>query len=259
MHKKNSVVAFLGLGLILLGSFFGSLLACDEDLGLPQPPEEQHLSINLGETDLAAVDAPVYRPPRRGAPAVRISGSTRGNGDIWPTVCVIVPEHTGLTTMAQPSLFWYLSESTVARFEFALIDDQSITPILEIDLDPTRQTGVHRLRLSEHGIVLSPGVEYQWSVALVPDPKQRSNDIIASGRIERAKPSRRLASQLGKASREELPYIYARAGFWYDTLSALSNLIETKPTEARLREHRATLLEQVGLAEVAAYERQQIP
>src|ERR1043166_1113983 len=47
-----------------------------------------------------------YQPPVRGAPFIRVDGGSRdGKGDI-PALCVLAPDHVGLTTREQPSLFW---------------------------------------------------------------------------------------------------------------------------------------------------------
>jgi hypothetical protein len=203
------------------------------------------------------VQPPVYRPPRRGAPLVRVGGGTRGQGDIQPAVYVLVPEHTGLTSHAQPELFWYSSGPTTARLEFALIDDHSIDPILETSLQPTRSAGIQRISLAEYGIELSPGLEYQWSVAFIPEPEQRSRDLVASGRIEYVPPTPALAGEIEEAAQQDLAYLYAREGLWYDALAALSAQIEAAPTDTKLREFRAALLEQVGLRDVAAAEKTQ--
>ena len=48
----------------------------------------------------------------------------------------------------------------------------------------------------------------------------------------------------------------AEAGFWYDTIAELSALIAAAPRDMTLRQQRAALLEQQGLPEVAAYDRQ---
>ena len=43
----------------------------------------------------------------------------------------------------------------------------------------------------------------------------------------------------------------AAAGYWYDAFDTLTRWIQSEPAAERLREHRAALLEQVGLAGVA--------
>ena len=51
--------------------------------------------------------------------------------------------------------------------------------------------------------------------------------------------------------------VYAENGIWYDAIGSVSEQIEAAPHDATLRVQRAALLEQVGLSEVADYDRAQ--
>ena len=55
-----------------------------------------------------AAGFPVYKPPLRGTPVARMGGGTRGEDEDAPEVYVLTPEHTGLTSQAQPVMYWYL-------------------------------------------------------------------------------------------------------------------------------------------------------
>jgi len=101
---------------------------------------------------------------------------------------------------------------------------------------------------------LKQGVEYEWSVSLVCDPKNRSLDITAQGTIMRVAPSAALSSEMQRTGEKDLPYFYAKNGLWYDALSTLSNLIQKNPKAKNLRQVRASLLEQGNLPKVAAIE-----
>jgi hypothetical protein len=114
----------------------------------------------------------------------------------------------------------------------------AVPTTLELTLQPPIAQGVHALRLGDHGVTLKPGVEYQWFVAVVSNPAQRSNDVVAGGGIKRIAP----ADAVGD-------------GVWYDALDQLSQQISANPADARLRQQRAALLEQVGLREAAAFDR----
>ena len=48
----------------------------------------------------------------------------------------------------------------------------------------------------------------------------------------------------------------AEAGIWYDALDATSQAIAASPRDTQARDSRASLLEQVGLAEVARADRE---
>lgn len=198
-------------------------------------------------------DMPVYKPPKRGAPASRVGGGARGAEAGSLVLSVLAPAHTGWTAKAQPTLYWYLSEPANTRVELTVIDDASIAPLLEIESPP--KAGMQSLRLADHRVYLKPGMEYQWSVALVRDPRQRSQDIVASGTLTYVEPSAELKQKLTPADKEALASIYAGEGYWYDAIESLSELIESQPQDKRLREMRASLLEQVALPEVAEYDR----
>jgi hypothetical protein len=165
---------------------------------------------------------------------------------------VLAPDHVGLTTQAQPTLYWYARTPGASRFRFALINDTEIEPLLEIDNGEGKVAGIQQLDLQDYDITLTPGVEYEWSVALVRDENNRSADIVTSGVIERVKPTAELDDRLAGSSGAERVRLYAGAGLWYDALDSLSDLIVAAPDDRALTAMRAALLEQIGLQEIAA-------
>ncbi len=194
---------------------------------------------------------PVYQPPRRGSPAVRIGGATRGAGDPLPALHVLAPDHIALTVQPQPVFQWYLSKPARVRFEFALVREDSIEPVLERDFGTVHGRGIQQFDLADTDVVLEPGIPYQWSVALIPDEQARSGDVVASGMIERLAMPPALARQLSNSSDAYTHAMaHAAAGIWYDALAILSELIRENPTDATLRSQRAALLTQVGLPAV---------
>lgn len=200
-----------------------------------------------------AAPFPVYKPPNRGAPVVRVSGGTRGKGDNLPSIYVLTPEHMGLTSKAQPVLFWYVSQPLPVRFDFVLISEGGNEPLVETRLKDVESAGIHRISLGDYNVTLEPGVSYQWSVALESDTEARSGDVFASGEIERIDPPAGIKKRFEIVSGEELVTQYASTGLWYDALQELSEQIEADPGNTRLQQVRAALLRQVGLDEVAAY------
>jgi hypothetical protein len=167
----------------------------------------------------------VYQPPKRGAPGGRVGGGTRGiQRDVF-VLSVLAPDHSGLTISEQP--------------------------ILETRLPAPVQAGVHRVRLADHNIRLKPGAAYQWSVTVIPDSDRRSKDILAGGTIERVDVPDDLKAKLTTANKSELLSLYAEAGFWYDAVAAISEMIEAAPQDQALRKQRATLLSQVGLTGIS--------
>jgi hypothetical protein len=192
-----------------------------------------------------------FRPQTAGGESVRVTGGSRGTGPETVALDVLAPDEVGITTQEQPSLFWFQSKPANARFELTLLQDNKVKPIVDVQVDRATKAGVQRLKLADQNVKLTPGVEYQWVVALITDPDNRSKDLVASGVIKRTEPSGELKEKLGKADSASLPGIYAEAGIWYDALGALSDQIDAHPDDQTLRLSRADLLRQVGLKTAA--------
>jgi len=200
---------------------------------------------------------PVYKPPLRGAPAGRLGGGPRGVGLGSRTVSALAPDHPGLTSQEQPTLYWFLSQPTDYPLELTVIEAQAAKPLLETRISQAGQPGVKGVQLADFGVRLKPGVPYQWFVAVVVDPEQRSRDSVAGGEIERVDLDKALKTKLEQGGKAGAPHCYAEAGIWYDALAALSEAIAVAPAIADLRRQRAALLSQVGLTDVADYELKQ--
>ena len=202
-----------------------------------------------------------YTPPKTAGTGLRTDGDggSRAGGAKLPSLFVLAPNHTALTTQAQPSLFWFQDgpapKDVGARFELTLVDPKNPKPLLKVGAAIAEQKGggggIQRIQLARHKITLDPGVAYKWSVALVPDANNRSQDLVASGVIQRSEPSPELSAELAKGNKAAA---YATSGVWYDALSALSDEIDASPKDAALRAERAELLRQAGLKLAADFE-----
>jgi len=164
---------------------------------------------------------------------------------------VLAPDQVGVTTQEQPSLFWFQSKPADAKFELTLLQENKVKPLVQVKVDRSTKAGIQRLKLSDHNVKLAAGVEYQWVVALITDPDNRSSDLVASGMIKRVEASGDLQAQVGKATPTSLPSVYAEAGIWYDALAVLSDQIDAHPGDQNLRATRVDLLRQVGLKAAA--------
>lgn len=237
--------------LLVCGSVIASKDAAKEPIRLAQAPEQAK-----NETSAVAI---TYKAPLRGAPATRVGGGTRSVGTKPMTVLVLAPNETGYTTHDKPTLYWYVSQPLEHPVELTLISLESLDaaskPAVELKLNPPTRPGVHPLSLAEHNIALKPGVEYQWFVAAVNNPSQRSNDVVAGGTIKRIAETDTVRARLKDAPAAGRPALYAGEGIWYDAIDELSRQIAAQPGNRQLHEQRAALLEQVGLAEAASFDR----
>lgn len=208
----------------------------------------------------ASVTVPVYKPPLRGAPGGRVGGGTRGTvGRDLFVLTVLAPDHSALTVSEQPTLYWYISGDTTLPVEVTIIDPNGTEPLLEKAIPSPVTRGVHGIALADYGVKLAPNIAYRWSVTVVPDANRRSRDILSSGVVERVAPPAELAEKVAKARKEQLPFIYAEAGMWYDALATISTLVAGAPNDATLRQQRAALLAQVGVPEITAEEPRKSP
>lgn len=241
----KDVTTILAVGFVT-GLLFGlPLNGFGQDSKTNKPPVQNPEDQSKKTESLASV--PVYTPPQRGAPGGRIGGGTRGTQREVFVLSVLAPDHSGFTTKEQPSLYWFISKPTSLPVEVTLMDPKGIKPILEIQLPSPITAGVHRIRLSDFNVHLAPGAAYRWFVSVVPDADRRSKDIMAGGAIERVEMPEGLKAKLAQAPKSDLPSIYAESGLWYDTVAAISELIEAAPQDQALREQRTALLKQVGL------------
>jgi hypothetical protein len=198
---------------------------------------------------------PFYVPPELGSPVGRVGASTRGAGR-KATLQILAPDHLGLTTAQQPTLFWFLAQPTTTRIEVTVRDEQSATPLVKVALPGPIAAGIHAFRVSDHAAMLRTDADYQWFVSLVPEPEDRSADFVVGAWIRQRAALPALRQRLAAASERQKVFLYAESGMWYDAVAAISSQIDAAPGDPALREQRAALLEQVGLSDVAAYDRQ---
>jgi hypothetical protein len=235
-------------------------LSCASGAGLASAQSTSSNTVSNTQPNAATKDASgaparvKFRPVATGTPSVRVTGGSRGTGDATITLDVLAPDEIGVTTQAQPSLFWFQSKPANAKFELTLLQDNKVKPIVQVLVERSMKAGIQRLKLSDHGAKLDLGVEYQWVVALVTDPDNRSNDLVASGLIKRVEPGAELKDKLAQSAPASRALVYAEAGIWYDALSVLSDQIDAQPDNKSLRETRSDLLRQVGLKAAAQAE-----
>lgn len=173
------------------------------------------VSLALASPSSFAEGIIIYHPPTIDAPDSRVGAGTRGSTKSAPLIQVLAPAHTALTGQAQPILYWYLLEDNQNIIEITLTQEGAEEPVLEKQLSAPVKKGLHKIRLADEGVSLRPNEEYLWSVAIVTDSQQRSNDIVAGATIRYRLPAAPLSSVEQQAA----------AGYWYD---ALQTLIETQ-------------------------------
>lgn len=197
------------------------------------------------------VELPVYVPPPRSAPGTRIGAATRGLG---LRLHALVPEHAGVTHLTQPRVYWFAAQPVDGSVEFALTHPDAVDPVLVVELPGPFGSGVHSVDLEDLGFRLKLGVTYSWVVTVL-DVSGRRTATHTGGGIELRPMDEALAAEVAEALEPRVLHVYARAGSWYEAVADVSRRIDETPGDSELRSQRAALLEQVGLPDIAAYDR----
>ena len=195
---------------------------------------------------------PVYKPPTSRMPGARVGGVTRGSRGKDPYLVALVPDHIALTHKGNPVLHWYISQTTTLPLIFTLREELAVRPLLEVPLKSPERPGIQVIRLKDYGVELKEEVTYRWYVSVQRDPEFPSQDIVTGGAIQRVAYVEGLIINMGYSGPRDPLHLYAEAGLWYDALAAISEQIDAHPTDQSLRRQRTALLQQVGLAEIAA-------
>lgn len=226
--------------------------------------QAQPVEPNGGETPTVqmpiAPTMPVYKPRARGPSRGRVDGGFRGGQGGEPVLKVLAPaDHVGETVKKRPALFWFLSSPTSYPIVFTLEDTTRYQPIVERTLPAPTKAGIQIIRLSDFEHMLEERVQYRWHISIVVDPESRSKDIHAMGVIERRPYTEDLFLNTTCQDPRDAICLYAEAGLWYDAIAVISDLIAAHPNDRVLRLQRAALLEQIGLVDVAEFDRQANP
>lgn len=186
-------------------------------------------------------------------------GAVRGTADGRPYVLVLAPRKVAdaVTTLEQPTVYWYLSQEVRHPVEVSVNVPAEQRTLFVKGLKGAKKAGVHAFDLAAEAddrgrrVRLEPGVRYEVVVSL---RSNRADDAAADSvgilPLERVPIDGPLAAAAAAAPD---PYAravaYAAGGVWCDALAALSAAIKAAPNDAELRNARATMLNDQGIVE----------
>lgn len=229
-----------------------ALLVPHPGWGVPAEDAKSGGTSTAGEA-VTPADLPWYVPPAIGVPETTQGAAERG-GPSAPPLSLLAPDHVARTTVEQPTLYWYLAQRSSAPVEITVRTSE--TTLLQEQIPPPVEAGLRAVRLGDRGVRLAPGVSYRWFVSIVSNAARPAKNPTVEAWILRQEPSRELRQRLAATPGREV-FVYAENGIWYDAIASVSSAIEAKPSDPGPRAQRAALLEQVGLPEVAAFDRAQ--
>lgn len=221
---------------------------------------------NTGQTQTPMIQ---FRPPTDDDdPGDTASGGTRGTCATTETtsanqMAALIPQtHRGLTLQSHPTVFLYVPLTSAREILFTLKDENDT--IRYQNRVPVSQTqGIVSIELPKSELPLDIGKTYQWfAIALChadeaplhsdSAPAYSLNDPWVQGWVRRIEPNAALRHQLDTNPSLELAALYAANGIWFDTLETLVQLRRVRPQDATLAREWTTLLESVGLEDLAS-------
>ncbi len=175
---------------------------------------------------------------------VPISKTSGGDQVVW-----------GLTSAEYPTLWFYVPYSLTDKLpgELRLTEqDEKGNPIYKAIKVTGTAPGIIGVRLPSTQAALKIGKLYTYNFVVLCDPGDPSKNIFVTASVERRTPSSSLASQLRKATgrERELAALYAKEGFWYESLTTLAELRRDNPNDATLTADWGALLQTGGLNEI---------
>jgi hypothetical protein len=195
-------------------------------------------------------------PPGQGRP----KGTAGGGSRPTPTTCLEEPtsgdtlvtmaptQFVGLTSQASPTVWVQIPRTRAKLLEFSLFTDQQ-DGVYQTNL-PISSPGLLKIALPPQ-IALTTGKPYRWTVALVCNANQRTEDWIAEGWIQHQSLNAELQRQLSHATIEQRIMLYNQSDFWYEAFNAYLTLWQTQPGNPNLGLIQADLLKSAGLTAIA--------
>ncbi len=204
--------------------------------------------VSLGTLGAAVAFEP---PPGQDAPKQTAGGGVRG-GNCPATIgaevkgtplTLLLPESgLGLTVADRPTFMAYVPPTSATEVEFTIRDDrEEFAYRTKVSIDG--KGGVVSVSLPANLPPLEAGKDYMWSVAMVCEPGDRLQDVVAQGYIRRVQPDSNLTSQLANAAPLSQADVYGKAGIWFETLNTLAQLRKAQPTNPKLAASWQELLE----------------
>ena len=160
-------------------------------------------------------------------------------------------EHNGLTTRSRPELLVYLPLTRASNIELSVFDNQG-DGVYQKNFSIDKSKGFVKLPLfSGNEVSLESNKSYYWTLAIICNQSDRTEDIVVGGSIEYAPPNKYLQQRLDRVSGIEKISLLARKGYWYDALLELLEMRRENPNDKQLAQGWEQLLQSVGLKQVA--------
>ena len=168
-----------------------------------------------------------FTPPGDGQPKDTGFGGSRDDLSCSPqesSIRALMPQRNyGLTFSPHPAIFFYLPNTSAKQIVVSFRDEagkyfqRNIVPI-KADTDITSAS------LSNEQPSLEVGKNYQWSVGFVCGTALEPGNPTFAGWVQRVESTAQITKELAQKTHLEQVQWYGAHGYWYDMLSAITQL-----------------------------------
>jgi hypothetical protein len=160
----------------------------------------------------------------------------------------------GLTANEHPTLWFYspYAQDAIARIDFVLRDrDNSVDRVVyQSSIQSPKNSGILNVTLPERSESLAIDKLYQWELKLTMK-RQRNRVVSVKGWIQRVDLDPQLSDRINEASPDRQTALYAENGLWYDAVSTLATLRQTRSQDPVIQQDWKNLLKSVDLGKLA--------
>jgi Domain of Unknown Function (DUF928) len=178
-----------------------------------QPAQRRGIDIYQDAPASAPAPAPITVPYKK-VPDNCLQGEL-------PLTALIPQSQIGLTTQGNPTLFFYLPQTSAPELEL-LVQDEKEQEIYKQKYKPSGKAGIISLRLPVNSIGVKK--QYKWKFSVICNPANNSQNKVVAGLLERVSPNPQLVKKLQQVTRQERAAVYAEAGIWHDTLATVAQM-----------------------------------
>jgi len=191
-----------------------------------------------------------FVPLNRGMPGQRVAGATRfgecTQGSLAKIVAIVPDNNLGMTAVDNPSLFFFVPQSTAKSAELMLLSEAGDL-LLAQQVPLNGKAGILPVTVDASKVKLQPGQKYQWIFSLTCKPNEPDANPFVTGWIERAELDRNLARVMTTlAPADRLPLL-ATSQLWNDTLATLVELQQRNPDNPVIKQQWQDLLKSAGI------------
>jgi hypothetical protein len=169
----------------------------------------------------------------------------------------LVPHSSFGTTVAEyPKFFFYIPDADLEGIDAEFIlrnEQQDEVYVKKVSLKAKDIDSIISIDLSDSPSFppLEIGKSYSWEFTLILDKLDASANSYLSGSITRVETNAEIKAILAPRLVSKQPGVYAANGIWYESLASLAQLRCTNPNDATIASDWQSLLQQVGLPQIA--------